>query len=99
MARLSDCKETAHPLSSQRTLARLLSLEEASHLGQTGSDVVGELCSIYSDLVQYYDLKRDPIHAYFLEKIQVLSLMESNKNTLQKSKADGRWLSSQSKRC
>lgn len=88
MAKLGEGNEAVHPLACQKMLARLLGLEEEYQKGQTGSEVAGELCTIYSDLVQYYDLKRDPIFTYFLEKIQVLSLVESSKNLRKKHKVE-----------
>ena len=87
MPKHSEYKELVHPFKDPKVLNRLMNLETLYLKRETTSEVIGELCSIYSDLVQYYDLKQDPIHAYFLERIQIISLTQSAKSVLLKARS------------
>lgn len=40
---------------------------------------IQDLIKIYSDMIEYYEYKNDPIKTYFMEKIQIIL---SNKDTL-----------------
>jgi protein tyrosine phosphatase (PTP) superfamily phosphohydrolase (DUF442 family) len=73
MARVINGQEYQNPLEEELFMAKLVGLEEAFYKGKTTPDVVGELCLLYADLVQYYDFKKDVIANYFLERIHIVS--------------------------
>ncbi len=68
-----------HPLNDSDVLHSLLMQEDDLLMQRGNLQTITELTRIYSDLIEYYDNKKDPITVYFKEKIQMLL---SNKETL-----------------
>ncbi len=83
---LSDLQ---HPLENSFTLNKLMALEEAYFSHRSTPELISELCHIYSNLVQFYDVKNDPIQMYFLERIQVVSCTKSLLCTSGKQSSNG----------
>lgn len=73
MSKVINGQEYQNPLEDEPFMAKLVGLEEAFYKGKTTPDVIGELCLLYADLVQYYDFKKDVIANYFLERIHIVS--------------------------
>lgn len=73
MSRIINGQEYTNPLEDDQFMAKLVGLEETFYRGRVSPDVIGELCLLYADLVQYYDFKKDVIANYFLERIHIVS--------------------------
>ena len=72
-------KNKTHPLESEEAIANLITMEEDITNKSASLNTIQELIKIYSDLIEYYEYKNDPMKTYFMEKIQIVL---SNKDTL-----------------
>lgn len=79
MKRKSAMGLTNHPLNDKNVLHTLLMQEDDLLMQRGNLQTITDLTKIYSDLIEYYDNRKDPITIYFKEKIQILL---SNKETL-----------------
>lgn len=69
----------SHPLETEEQISNLVLMEE-EFINRTASlQTIQDLTKVYSDLIEYYEAKKDPIKTYFIEKIQIIL---SNKDTL-----------------
>lgn len=70
--RPSPSPETQHPFDRTK-VSSMVGLEDRYHQKKYDIKLLDDLCKLYSDLVEYYDVKGDPIKYYFLEKIQAVA--------------------------
>lgn len=67
-------------METEEAISNIVMMEEEL-INRTGSlQTIQDLTKLYSDLIEYYESKNDPIKTYFMEKIQIVL---SNKETLQ----------------
>ena len=69
---MTKYKKIEHPLLKTETMENLIIQEETLLLKRGTMATIKELVEIYSNLIKYYDQKRDPLNFYFKEKIQIL---------------------------
>lgn len=58
-----------YPLNEEE-VAKLLYLEEQQSTDKHKEKVVAQMTEYYAKLIEYYDIKKDPIKFYFMDKMQ-----------------------------
>ena len=66
-------------------ISKLLLLEDSHKKDKHNNQVVSQLIELYTRLVEYYDLRQDPIKAYFVDKMQSCVLRFNRVEEKQKS--------------
>lgn len=58
-----------HPLESEESIYNIVMMEEELINRTASLQTIQDLTKLYSDLIEYYEGKNDPIKTYFMEKI------------------------------
>lgn len=65
-------KSMAHPLSDTNIFDNLITLENDIMSQKITNITLEKIVTIYSSLIEYYEGRKDPVHHYFKEKIEIL---------------------------